>query len=36
LRTQSQASTANNIPLYGDKTRMFGVANSSTCQYPCV
>lgn len=36
LRTQSQASTANNIPLYGDKTRMFGVAYSSTCQYPCV
>jgi hypothetical protein len=36
LRTQSQASTANNIPLYGDKTRMFGVAYSSVCLYPCV
>jgi hypothetical protein len=36
LRTQSEASTINNVPLYGDKTRMFGVAYSSVCQYPCV
>jgi hypothetical protein len=36
LRTQSEASTANNVPLYGNKTRMFGVAYSNSCQYPCI
>jgi len=34
LRTQTQASTQNNVPIHGNKTRMFGVAYSSTCQYP--
>ncbi len=34
LRTQSQASTASNNPIYGDKTRMFGIAYSENCQYP--
>ena len=38
LRTQSYASTANIIPVHGNKTRMFGIAYSDTCQYsapPC-
>jgi hypothetical protein len=38
LRTQSYASTANTIPVHGNKTRMFGIAYSDTCQYsipPC-
>lgn len=38
LRTQSYESTANIIPVQGNKTRMFGVAYSDTCQYsssPC-
>lgn len=34
LRTQSQASTQIVVPVHGNKTRMFGVAYSNTCQYP--
>ena len=38
LRTQTQESTANVVPLSGNKTRMFGIAYSESCQYlspPC-
>jgi hypothetical protein len=38
LRTQTQVLTANVIPQYGNKTRMFGIAYSDSCQYlspPC-
>lgn len=34
LRTESYASTSTNVPLEGNKTRMFGVAYSDNCQYP--
>jgi hypothetical protein len=34
LRTQTYASTANTIPIYGNKTRTYGIAYSETCQYP--
>ena len=33
LRTQSQISTANVVPLQGNKTRMFGIAYSDSCVY---
>jgi hypothetical protein len=38
LRTQTQESTANVVPLSGNKTRVFGIAYSESCQYlspPC-
>ena len=38
LRTQTQLSTANNVPVHGNKTRMFGIAYSDSCVYsspPC-
>jgi hypothetical protein len=34
LRTQTQLSTANNVPVHGNKTRMFGIAYSDSCVYP--
>jgi len=34
LRTQSHLSTANVVPVHGNKTRMFGIAYSESCQYP--
>lgn len=34
LRTQTYASTANTIPIQGNKTRTYGIAYSETCQYP--
>ena len=34
LRTQTQLSTANTIPVHGNKTRMFGIAYSDSCVYP--
>lgn len=34
LRTESYASTSTNVPLEGNKTRMFGVAYSDNCEYP--
>jgi hypothetical protein len=34
LRTQTQLSTANVVPQYGNKTRVFGIAYSDTCVYP--
>jgi len=34
LRTQTQLSTANTVPLHGNKTRMFGIAYSDSCVYP--
>jgi len=34
LRTQTYASTANTIPIQGNKTRTYGIAYSDTCQYP--
>ena len=36
LRTQSHESTSNVTPVQGNKTRMFGVAYSNSCQYPVV
>ena len=33
LRTQSQISTANVVPVNGNKTRMFGIAYSDSCVY---
>jgi hypothetical protein len=33
LRTQSQISTANVVPVQGNKTRMFGIAYSDSCVY---
>jgi len=38
LRTQTQLSTANVVPVQGNKTRMFGIAYSDSCVYtshPC-
>jgi hypothetical protein len=34
LRTQTQLSTANIVPVHGNKTRMFGIAYSDSCIYP--
>ena len=34
LRTQTQLSTANIVPVHGNKTRMFGIAYSDSCVYP--
>ena len=34
LRTQTYASMANIIPIQGNKTRIYGIAYSDTCQYP--
>jgi hypothetical protein len=34
LRTETQLSTANVVPQYGNKTRVFGIAYSDTCVYP--
>lgn len=34
LRTQTQLSTANTVPVHGNKTRMFGIAYSDSCVYP--
>jgi hypothetical protein len=34
LRTESHLSTANVVPVAGNKTRMFGIAYSESCQYP--
>ena len=34
LRTQTQQSTANVVPQYGNKTRVFGIACSDSCVYP--
>ena len=34
LRTETQVSTANVVPKYGNKTRMFGIAYSDSCVYP--
>jgi hypothetical protein len=31
LRTETQLSTANVVPKYGNKTRMFGIAYSDSC-----
>ena len=36
LRTESNASTHNVVPVQGNKSRMFGVAYSNNCQYPFV
>ena len=33
LRTQTQLSTANVVPVQGNKTRMFGIAYSDSCVY---
>jgi hypothetical protein len=33
LRTQEQISTANVVPVQGNKTRMFGIAYSDSCVY---
>jgi hypothetical protein len=33
LRTQTQLSTANVVPVKGNKTRMFGIAYSDSCVY---
>jgi hypothetical protein len=38
LRTQTHLSTANVVPVQGNKTRMFGIAYSDSCLYtspPC-
>ena len=38
LRTQTYVSTANVVPVQGNKTRMFGIAYSDSCVYtssPC-
>jgi hypothetical protein len=34
LRTETQQSTANVVPQYGNKTRVFGIAYSDSCVYP--
>jgi len=34
LRTQTHSSTANTVPVHGNKTRMFGIAYSDSCVYP--
>lgn len=34
LRTQTHLSTVNNVPVQGNKTRMFGIAYSDLCVYP--
>ena len=34
LRTETQLSTANVVPQYGNKTRVFGIAYSDSCVYP--
>ena len=34
LRTETQSSTANVVPQYGNKTRVFGIAYSDSCVYP--